>query len=209
MKVHSYCATNGELSEKALKLKRCRVELELLISASGSRAGVESEAHLAWETAVALGSAEKLEESSDTIPDGLSEYEPHLATATPPVAPSSNSTGTLRRRLSTSRPRPDNAPIPSIKADEVAEDLMSAIDVLTWSSDEKISTLAGEMSILRDALVSKGEENVMFPSNVTYFNYLDYLLVPSLVYELEFPRLKKWVLDFYGDEGMLILLGVE
>ncbi len=68
---------------------------------------------------------------------------------------------------------------------------MSAIDVLTWSSDEKISTLAGEMSILRDALVSKGEENVMFPSNVTYFNYLDYLLVPSLVYELEFPRLKK------------------
>lgn len=30
--------------------------------------------------------------------------------------------------------------------------------------------------------------STMFPENVTFANFVDYLLVPSLVYELEYPR---------------------
>lgn len=73
--------------------------------------------------------------------------------------------------------------------DEV--DLMDYIDALTWSPDEHISSIANEMTYLRDALTSTGVNKVVWPANVTYLNYLDYLLVPTLVYELEYPRLNK------------------
>lgn len=32
-----------------------------------------------------------------------------------------------------------------------------------------------------------------YPENVTLYNYFDYLIIPTLVYELEYPRLSVWV----------------
>ncbi|EGF79799.1 hypothetical protein BATDEDRAFT_33345 [Batrachochytrium dendrobatidis JAM81] len=34
--------------------------------------------------------------------------------------------------------------------------------------------------------------NVSFPNNITLWNYIDYLLVPTLVYELSYPRTEKF-----------------
>ncbi|SOV01898.1 related to acyl-CoA sterol acyltransferase [Ustilago sp. UG-2017a] len=67
--------------------------------------------------------------------------------------------------------------------------------------DKLISDLAREIEILREDLLSarpspdpSGElipqDPVMWPANVTYANFWDYLLVPTLVYELSYPRLK-------------------
>ncbi|EPY51822.1 acyl-coA-sterol acyltransferase [Schizosaccharomyces cryophilus OY26] len=38
--------------------------------------------------------------------------------------------------------------------------------------------------------------NVAYPNNLTLLNYIDYLLVPSLVYSLEFPRVSKFNLKY-------------
>ena len=39
-----------------------------------------------------------------------------------------------------------------------------------------------------DLQVELCKGSTMFPENVTFWNFADYLLVPSLVYELEYPR---------------------
>ncbi|WBW73510.1 acyl-CoA-sterol acyltransferase Are1 [Schizosaccharomyces osmophilus] len=59
--------------------------------------------------------------------------------------------------------------IDAIKADEVVALTMKYLDHSLWS----------EIG------------NVVYPTNVTLLNYIDYLLIPSLVYSLEFPRVSK------------------
>ncbi|KAJ3273348.1 hypothetical protein HDV01_004565 [Terramyces sp. JEL0728] len=51
-----------------------------------------------------------------------------------------------------------------------------------------------EMEILADEL-TRGDKP--FPSNQTFANFLDYLLVPSLVYELHFPRTSRFRLWYF------------
>jgi sterol O-acyltransferase len=64
------------------------------------------------------------------------------------------------------------------------------LEVLTWHSEEQISKLAIAMADLNDALVSTGVAQIRYPDNITYANFIDYLLVPTLVYHLEYPRTK-------------------
>ncbi|KAI9488524.1 MBOAT, membrane-bound O-acyltransferase family-domain-containing protein [Zychaea mexicana] len=52
------------------------------------------------------------------------------------------------------------------------------------SKSQELKEMETEMTFLEDELV---HGNVRFPDNVTLLNYLDYLLVPSLVYALEYP----------------------
>ncbi|CAA93593.1 acyl-CoA-sterol acyltransferase Are1 [Schizosaccharomyces pombe] len=58
---------------------------------------------------------------------------------------------------------------------------------------ETISTLqAEEIVALTAKYLSRQMRsevgNVVYPDNINFFNYVDYLLVPSLVYSMEFPR---------------------
>ncbi|ETS64350.1 hypothetical protein PaG_01197 [Moesziomyces aphidis] len=72
---------------------------------------------------------------------------------------------------------------------------------LSSHPDVLISDLAREIEVLREDLLSSRpssepspemirQDPVMWPANVTYANFWDYLLVPTLVYELSYPRLK-------------------
>ncbi|CDS81951.1 related to acyl-CoA sterol acyltransferase [Sporisorium scitamineum] len=71
---------------------------------------------------------------------------------------------------------------------------------LSSHPDTLISDLAREIEVLREDLLSARpsdpspdlihQHTVMWPANVTYANFWDYLLVPTLVYELSYPRLK-------------------
>ena len=61
--------------------------------------------------------------------------------------------------------------------------------------DTEISALAKTMTELESELTSLGDEKVRWPANVTWANYVDYLIVPSLVYELEFPRTAAYVVQ--------------
>lgn len=45
-----------------------------------------------------------------------------------------------------------------------------------------------EVAFLEEELV---QGKARFPSNITMMNYVDYLLVPSLVYWMEYPRTER------------------
>lgn len=60
--------------------------------------------------------------------------------------------------------------------------------VLSYHPDEHVAGLAKEFLDLDSELVSTGPEQVRWPDNVTYRNFVVYQLIPTLVYELEYPR---------------------
>jgi hypothetical protein len=60
--------------------------------------------------------------------------------------------------------------------------------------DEGIATLARRLAEADSELVSSGPEYVRWPANVTWKNFVVYMLIPSLVYELEYPRTDRYVL---------------
>jgi len=60
--------------------------------------------------------------------------------------------------------------------------------VLVYHPDQKISTMANEYSELQNELLSSGPNYVKWPETITWKNFAVYQLIPSLVYELEYPR---------------------
>lgn len=65
--------------------------------------------------------------------------------------------------------------------------------VLSYHPDEHVAGLAKEFLDLDSELVSTGPEQVRWPENVTYRNFAVYQLIPTLVYELEYPRTDRYV----------------
>lgn len=61
-------------------------------------------------------------------------------------------------------------------------------NVLSYSPDEKIAVLARNIDMMEDELRSNGAKGLVWPHNVTYRNYFDYVFFPTLVYQLEYPR---------------------
>ncbi|KAI0788740.1 MBOAT, membrane-bound O-acyltransferase family-domain-containing protein [Abortiporus biennis] len=60
---------------------------------------------------------------------------------------------------------------------------------LTSHPDAEISNLAKDLSEMELELVSSGpKEYLRWPENITYKNFAVYMLIPTLVYELEYPR---------------------
>ncbi|KAG7093673.1 hypothetical protein E1B28_007332 [Marasmius oreades] len=57
--------------------------------------------------------------------------------------------------------------------------------------DERIADLAKEYSELQGELTSTGPLPVIWPNNITFKNFAVYMLIPTLVYELEYPRTDK------------------
>lgn len=54
--------------------------------------------------------------------------------------------------------------------------------------DNEIEHTEAEIKFLEDEMV---HGSTRFPNNITVFNFLDYLLVPTLVYWMEYPRTDK------------------
>ncbi|KAI8847017.1 MBOAT, membrane-bound O-acyltransferase family-domain-containing protein [Chytridium lagenaria] len=50
------------------------------------------------------------------------------------------------------------------------------------------------------ALLTK--KSVSFPNNLTVANFVDYMLVPTLVYELEYPRTSKFRLSYFLEKAL-------
>ena len=67
--------------------------------------------------------------------------------------------------------------------------------VLVYHPDEKISALASEYSDLQSELVSSGPNHVKWQDTITWKNFALYQLIPTLVYELEYPRTDRLVLN--------------
>jgi sterol O-acyltransferase len=62
------------------------------------------------------------------------------------------------------------------------------ISILAHHPSQAISSTARELLELDSELVSTGPERVTYPENLTWKNFCTYMLVPTLVYELEYPR---------------------
>jgi sterol O-acyltransferase len=61
-------------------------------------------------------------------------------------------------------------------------------NVLSYSPNEKIAVLARNIDMMEDELRSNGAQGLVWPQNVTYRNYFEYMFFPTLVYQLEYPR---------------------
>ncbi|KFH41980.1 sterol O-acyltransferase-like protein [Hapsidospora chrysogenum ATCC 11550] len=62
------------------------------------------------------------------------------------------------------------------------------------ANDDKDNQSAGDVQALREDLARELTSplgNVTYPRNLTWSNYLDYLLCPTLCYELEYPRVDR------------------
>lgn len=66
-------------------------------------------------------------------------------------------------------------------------------NVLSYSSNSKVALLARNIDAMEDELRSNGAERTVWPQNVTWGNYTDYMFLPTLVYQLEYPRTTTWV----------------
>ncbi|KAM0747273.1 hypothetical protein T439DRAFT_317962 [Meredithblackwellia eburnea MCA 4105] len=194
MKVHSYCSTNGEMSDKRHRLRAAEAELESELERVGGRAQAETVAGVVWEGQNGGGGggegtteidAGKKDKDGSAKTSALSTSDVTSRDFVKPSSPSSSSSpgnlgaggGGLRRRRGSSQ-----------ALDPRGYEGESSLSVLTWHPDDKVASLAAEVAELKEALVSTGVAKVQYPQNVTWANFVDYLLVPTLVYELEYPR---------------------
>ncbi|GAA6021432.1 hypothetical protein JCM10207_004731 [Rhodosporidiobolus poonsookiae] len=188
MKVHSYCATVGEMSERHRQLKKDEKKLDALLELHGGRRKAETDARAAWEEACKEESA-------------LSPPEAHnTSSSVPSTQPSSDdeshrSRPNLRRRISRRPSNGERSPSTTRAAHPAPHSHPSKDDephegpeTLSWHPDSAVSDLAIAVAEAKEALTSGGVKGTTFPENVTFLNFVDYLLVPTLVYELEYPR---------------------
>lgn len=164
MKMHSYIAFNGAASEKALKLKKAKAQLDAAVEDKGGWAKVTAEAE--------HESLQRESESHDVDNSAVANGE---------LSPLHASESGLRHRRKSSD-RGARSAFKTGSADNI--DALKLVDY----SDERIHKLANECADLEEELTSPGPEGTRYPDNLTYANYLDYLLIPTLVYELEYPR---------------------
>ncbi|BEI84302.1 hypothetical protein CcaverHIS002_0409060 [Cutaneotrichosporon cavernicola] len=209
MKMHSYMSHNGMLANvNARLIEEKRTLHEYLNSLPGGH-----EAALA-EAAERKGELEAREASAPRI----SEPATPAPTPTPPQirVPNDNGAvlsetsarlglngnakkknGEVRRRIRSSKPATDALPAPQSglprgtslePAHTTSPHAKRAPTLLAWSSDPKIALLARNIDAMSDELCSNGERGLVWPQNVTYKHFIEFMFFPTLVYQLEYPR---------------------
>ncbi|KAJ3204095.1 hypothetical protein HDU82_006077 [Entophlyctis luteolus] len=84
--------------------------------------------------------------------------------------------------------------IPKLESDlaVLKSDFENTVDVNKMADNEKeIVRVNDELRNLRSHLTGQ-ITGLHFPKNLTFFNFVDYMLVPVLVYEIEYPRTEKF-----------------
>ena len=178
MKMHSYVYVNGYLqwvdreAKKVLKILREETE-----RVGGYEAAVATARTHKRE---ADGSSARSDSGSSTpdAPNGYLEVEVSAAAV-------------LRQRLA--------AAVAAKNETGVAEHLAEITEgtgphSLVDHPDKKISELAQQFSELDSELISTGPAKVRWPNNIGWSNFADYQLIPTLVYDLEYPRTERYAL---------------
>ncbi|KAF8498606.1 MBOAT, membrane-bound O-acyltransferase family-domain-containing protein [Russula emetica] len=184
MKMHSYMATNGYLRY----VSQQSAEIQGQLRDATLRVG-------GWEKAIADAKRrrEDLERETDTDSTGTvpspspsgNLWLPNGDLSTPYLEVPSASA--LRNRLM-------HVTETETTSETVLDDGKpkgATSHILIHHPDSRISALATEFSELESELVSSGPERVRWPENITFKNFAVYQLIPTLVYELEYPRTKR------------------
>ena len=187
MKMHSYMATNGYLRY----VSQQSAEIQAQLRDATLRVG-------GWEKAIADAKRrlEDLERETDTdststMPSPSPSGNFRLANgdlSTPYLGVPSASA--LRNRLIHVAETETTSETETVLDDSKPKNATSHI--LIHHPDSRISALATEFSELESELVSSGPERVRWPENITLKNFAVYQLIPTLVYELEYPRTKRY-----------------
>ncbi|KAG0054727.1 hypothetical protein BGZ83_010622 [Gryganskiella cystojenkinii] len=162
MKMHSYIAYNGELSEKKIQLKKLE----------------ESYAQLKKDDAL-------------TTSDDIGDLPNDTPTSPSPSTESSpeSSLSDQEKEILTSR-----------QHHRLASEAAAAL----LQEPVNSSALAAEIDELKHDLRCQNGEP--WPANVTTANFVDFLIVPSLIYELQYPRTTK-IRPMYVFEKSVATLG--
>jgi sterol O-acyltransferase len=127
----------------------------------------------------------------------------------------------IEKRSLTSKPL-EGTPATSSSNESVQQVIIRDPHPLATHPDSLISELAREVESIREDLTSSPDPNittseegdqqetftktVTWPENITVWNFWDYLLVPTLVYELSYPRTKA-IRPLYVLEKVLATFG--
>lgn len=215
MKMHSYMTINGYLKYVSTRSEELLTELERVTlrvggmdkainTATSHRAELDAEAAAATNT----GSESDVASSIGNVTPGPSTANStsHYTDASTAnalrkrlVAVASNSTlGTPSLELPNPRFSIGNG-LPNAEQDqEASRSHISApanppAYALVDHPDETISALAKEYSEIDGELTSSGPIYVKWPNNITWKNFAVYHAIPTLVYELEYPRTDRYV----------------
>ncbi|KAG7445002.1 uncharacterized protein BT62DRAFT_970207 [Guyanagaster necrorhizus] len=182
MKMHSYMSVNGYLQHIT---EQSQVILDQLRQATDLVGG--------WEKALEDAAARRTGDSSPSPACSDTDTSTSSPVRTPPVPigmqgsyVDANAAAVIRRRLVA-------VTAENVKQKTTAEIIPSMFDPhpLIDHPSEYISDLAKEYSELQGELKSPGPEYIVWPNNITFKNFSVYQLIPTLVYELEYPRTDK------------------
>lgn len=196
MKMHSYLSVNGNLQYVSQQSQRLLKKLQEATSRVGGWDQALRDAIPPEPVAISDGSVTSSGVGTPDVPEGSSSSY---------VDPSA--AAHLRKRLAVMALKGDNEE--SIQFVEksppggttitttisgvsdvatVKKDQQPRQHPLVFHPDSEISALAKEYSDLQTELVSPGPGSVAWPNNITWKNFTIYQLIPTLVYELEYPR---------------------
>lgn len=195
MKMHSYMAVNGYLhgvNDEAIKM-------EGLLRKKVEEVG-------GWDTAVADAKAhrEELEQTDGSTPSEtpaiLREGSKSHLSGNGPAATA------LRHRLQQLAKENGNLAAHSNvrTASTIDETVPKPIErkaipeplpphMLVYHPNKVVSALADQLSEMESELTGNCLHKVRYPANLTWWNYLDFHMLPTLVYELEYPRTDRYV----------------
>lgn len=180
MKVHSYIAHNGHLSLISRSLTDVEKTMHKLTDDMGG-----------WDEAVKQANANRPSRQEQTE---LNSSEGGLGT--PALIPGVNkmfydgaNPAALRKRLIIAT---ESLPKQAGSIGSPLTPTSSEPHPLAYHPDRKISSLARDIMEMKSELISYGPAKTCWPENISWANYMDYLLVPSLVYDIEFPRTDRY-----------------
>lgn len=227
MKIHSYVDVNSCMNDGFMKLKTLEKKLmDRVMVVEGKHGALDRNA--AW-TAAIKSMAENL-----NMPFALSELKDEarrsplkewlqletqigasdvraqkLLTAIRSTIPCSRSPLPEHRRLVDAVTNSKNEHLDVTSVPQAQADLHD-VHPLLWHPDPELHEIAREISAEREGLYAQvipGQGiGPMWPNNVSVANFWDFQLVPSLVYQLQYPR-RESIRPWYIVERCIALLG--
>ena len=198
MKMHSYISVNGYLHDVSQRAPRALAHLRSLTedpSIGGwVKAFVDAKVHLESNSSEAHSEAESDVKINSRGTDIM------IISSLPGSQPAN----ALRRRLVTASngtvvelgssvvedttPDSSNPSTPGASVIDPFSLTPTTISVLCHHPSQAIASAAHEFLELDTELVSTGTERMRYPQNLTWKHFCTYMMIPTLVYELEYPR---------------------
>lgn len=202
MKMHSYITINGYLQFVSMSSQQTLEELR--------RATVDFGG---WDEAMATAKAHR-EELDASNASGSTASESEWTPSITPAELNGNATSAfasvttanaLRQRLmdvsADSKISTPSVEMPEFRSGTLIDQNGSATPSASPPSphplvdhpDSNISTIATDYTDMENELTSSGPKYVRWPNNITWKDFTVYQLIPTLVYELEYPRTDRCV----------------